>query len=137
LFGPVVAGPLSQPRDHADVDGIGFGDFGQRFTNGPALECFLALELRQLSLATKLDAVRLGTLPALTGAFLDQLPLKLGDCREQCRKQPALRGGGIKQGIAEAPEGGTGLADALDQLQQFPVLRPGLSSFVTSTTSPA
>jgi len=44
----------SQPRNHADVDGVGLGDLGQRLAGSAALKRFLALEVRELWLAANL-----------------------------------------------------------------------------------
>src|ERR1700737_189570 len=93
----------AQPRDHADVDRVAFGDLAQSLASGAALDRLLALEVRQLWLAPKLDAVRHSALAAVAGALLDQIALKLGNSREQRREQPALRAGRIPQGIAERP----------------------------------
>src|SRR5450631_2327398 len=110
----------AQPRDHADVDRVRLGDLAQGFAGGTALERLLALIVRQLALAPELDACSLGALAALAGTLLDQIALKLGNCRKQRRKQPALRGGCIPQGIAERSKCRTGLADTFDQVKQLP-----------------
>src|SRR5260370_8744941 len=110
----------AQPRDHADVDRVRLGDLAQGFAGGTALERLLALIVRQLALAPELDACGLRALAALAGALLDQIALKLGNCRKQRRKQPALRGGCIPQGIAERSKCRTGLADTFDQVKQLP-----------------
>ena len=49
---------LSNPRYHADVHGVAFGDRGQRFAARAALQRFLTLVGRELGLAAEFDAVR-------------------------------------------------------------------------------
>jgi hypothetical protein len=73
---------LSEPRNHADVHGVVFGDRGQGFTGRTALDGFVALIGRELGLAAKLDAVRHGAPATLAGALAYQVAVKVGDCGE-------------------------------------------------------
>jgi hypothetical protein len=50
----------AQPRDHADVDGVGLRDLGQGLARGAALERFFALVVGKLRLAAELHAFRCG-----------------------------------------------------------------------------
>src|ERR1700751_4120535 len=78
----------SQPRDHADVDGVGLGDLGQGLTGRTALQCFLALIVRELGLAAELHALGHGALAAVTGAFADEVALEFGDrCQQRTPKK--------------------------------------------------
>ena len=69
LMALIVTYRSAQPRDHAEIHGVGFGDLGQGFASGAALDRLLTLVLRELGLATELDACGLGALAALAGAL--------------------------------------------------------------------
>jgi hypothetical protein len=108
-----------QSADHADVDGVGLGDLGQRLAGRPALDGFLALVLRQLRLPAELDAGGLGALAAVACAFADEVALELSYGGKKRREQPSLRRGRIPERVTERAERGAGIADALDQVQKL------------------
>src|SRR6516162_3966383 len=109
----------SQPRNHADINGIGLADLGQRLARRAPFDGFVALVFRELGPAAELDACLHGALAAVTGALPDEVALELGNCGQQRREKTSLRAGSIPERVAEAPEGCAGLADALDQVEQL------------------
>jgi hypothetical protein len=61
----------SEPRNHADIDTIGLGDFRQRLPGSTALNGLSPLVVRQLPLTAELHAVGHSALAAVTGALAD------------------------------------------------------------------
>jgi hypothetical protein len=107
-----------KPADGRLRHAIGSRKIGLRSALSESLDSLSTLVGIEGSRTAEPNSTSLGAAPAVTGAGEDQGSLELGNAAQHRDQQLAMRRGGVGPGVGQRFEGGTSLADRIEDVEK-------------------